>query len=178
MPKKSFPVSKVYGLLEPGPVVMVTTAGKMKANVMTMSWYTMMEFEPPLVGFVISNRNYTFNILKATKECVICIPTLELAKKVVGCGNSSGQKIDKFKVFGLTQVKASHVKAPLIGECYANLECKVVDEKLAEQYNFFILEVLKAFFDPSMKAPRTIHHRGKGVLRVTGETIKLPSKMK
>jgi flavin reductase (DIM6/NTAB) family NADH-FMN oxidoreductase RutF len=178
MPKKSLPLSKAYGLLEPGPVVVVTTAFKMKANIMTMSWYTMMEFEPPIVGCVISNRNYTFNILKKTRECVINIPTLELAEKVVGCGNSSGRKIDKFKVFGLTQVNASRVKAPLIGECYASFECKVFDDKMVDKYNFFILEVLKAWIDPTRKDPRTIHHRGRGAFMVAGETIKLPSKMK
>lgn len=90
MSRKSFPLSKVYYLLEPGPMLLLTTAGKTKANIMTMSWYTMMEFEPPIVGCVVSNRNYTFNILKATKECAINIPTLDLAEKVVGCGNSSG----------------------------------------------------------------------------------------
>ena len=101
MVKKTFPLPKVYGLLEPGPVVMVTTVRKGRPNIMTMSWHTMMEFEPPLVGCVISNRNYTFGILKATKECVINIPTVELAGKVVGCGNTSGEKTDKFAVFGL-----------------------------------------------------------------------------
>ena len=151
MAKKSFPLSKVYGLLEPGPVVLVTTAGKGRANIMTMSWHTMMDFEPPIVGCVISNRNYTFDILKATKECVINIPTVELAEKVVGCGNTSGRRIDKFKAFGLTPVAASCVKAPLIDECYANLECKVVDAKMVAKYNFFILEVLKAWIDPSTK---------------------------
>jgi flavin reductase (DIM6/NTAB) family NADH-FMN oxidoreductase RutF len=178
MAKKSFPLSKVYGLLEPGPVVMVTTAREGKANIMTMSWYTMMEFEPPTVGCVISNRNYTFDILKATRECVINIPTLELAEKVVGCGNCSGRKIDKLRVFGLTQAAASYVKAPLIDECYANLECKVVDRKMVARYNFFILEVLKAWINPAMKDPRTIHHRGRGAFMVAGETIRLPSKMR
>jgi len=178
MAKKSFPLSKVYGLLEPGPVVLLTTASKTKANIMTMSWYTMMEFEPPVVGCVISNRNYTFNILKSTKECAINIPTLELAEKVVGCGNSSGRQIDKFNVFGLTQVTASCVKAPLIGECYANIECKVVEEKMVAKYNLFILEVLKAWIDPTRQNPRTIHHRGRGIFMVAGETIRLPSKMK
>ena len=142
MAKKSFPLSKVYGLLEPGPVVLLTTASKTKANIMTMSWYTMMEFEPPVVGCVISNRNYTFNILKSTKECAINIPTLELAEKVVGCGNSSGRQIDKFNVFGLTQVTASCVKAPLIGECYANLECKVVEEKMVAMCNIHMGNIL------------------------------------
>ena len=178
MTKKSFPLSKVYGLLEPGPVVLVTTAGKERANIMTLSWHTMIEFEPPLVGCVISNRNYSFDILKATGECVINIPTVELAEKVVGCGNTSGRSIDKFKDFGLTPVTASCVKAPLIDECYAGLECKVVDGKMVAKYNFFILEVLKAWIDPSMKHPRTIHHLGKGAFMVAGETIKLPSKMK
>jgi len=178
MAKRSFPLSRVYQLLEPGPVVMVSTAGRERANIMTMSWHTMMEFEPPMVGCVISNRNYTFDILKKTRECVINIPTRELAKATVACGNTSGRTIDKFKVFRLTPTAASLVKAPLIDECYANLECRVVDARMVEKYNFFILEVLKAWIDPSKKDPRTIHHRGKGLFMVDGKTIRLGSKMK
>ena len=178
MSKRSFALSKVYGLLEPGPVVMVTTARKGRPNIMAMSWYMMVEFEPPMVGCVISNRSYTFDILKATKECVINIPSVELAEKVVGVGNSSGKRVDKFKVFGLTMAAASCVKAPLIDECYANLECKVVDGKMVAKYNLFILEVVKAWIDPSREESRTIHHRGRGAFMVAGETIKLPSKMK
>ena len=178
MAKKSFPLSQVYRLLEPGPVVLVTTAEKGHPNIMTMSWHTMMEFEPPLVGCVISDRNHSFGVLKATKECVINIPTVELAAQVVGCGNTSGRKLDKFKAFGLTPAAASRVKAPLIDECYAALECKVVDAKLAAKYCFFILEVLKAWIDRTRKDPRTIHHLERGAFMVAGRTIKLPSKMK
>ena len=168
----------VYSLLEPGPVVMVTTARKGRANVMRMSWHTMIEFTPPLVGCVISERNHTFGILKATKQCVLNIPTAELAKKVVACGNCSGRTVDKFQKFGLTTSPASLVEAPLIDECYVNLECKVVDTKLAGKYNFFILEVVKAWIDPAKKRPRTIHHLGEGMFMIAGKTIKLPSKMK
>lgn len=178
MPRKSLPLAEVYRLLEPGPVVLLTTARDGRANVMTMSWHTMIDFEPPIVGCVVSNRNFTFNILKATKECVINIPTVELASKVVGCGNTSGRDIDKFKTFGLTTAAASKVNAPLINECYANLECRIVDARMAAKYNFFILEVIKAWIDPSRKQPRTIHHRGRGVFMVAGKTIKLSSKMK
>ena len=178
MAKRSLPLSKVYRLLEPGPVVMVTTARQGQTNIMTLSWHTMMDFEPPIVGCVISNRNHTFDTLKATKECVINIPTVELAEKAVGCGNTSGRKVDKFKAFRLTPAAASCVKAPLIDECYANLECKVVDTRMTAPYGFFILEVLKAWIDPARKNPRTIHHLGRGQFMVAGETIKLPSKMK
>jgi len=175
--KKNFPLPHVYRLLEPGPVVLVTTTHKGKANIMTMSWHTMMEFEPPLVGCVISGRNYSFDALCKTKECVLNIPAVELAKQVVGVGNCSGIKVDKFKKFKLTSMPASRVAPPLIAECYANLECKVVDTRMVNKYNFFVLEVLKAWIDPASKNSRTLHHQGKGVFMVAGETIKLPSKM-
>ncbi len=178
MAKKSFPLPKVYSLLEPGPVVMVTTAGDGKPNIMTMSWHMMLEFEPPLIGCVISENNYSFGLLKATSECVINIPTVEIAEKVVGCGNTSGAKTDKFEVFGLTPGPASRVGAPLIEECYVNLECRVVDNKMVAEYCLFILEVVKAWIDPTVKNPRTIHHLGKGSFMVAGERIKLKSKMK
>ena len=178
MAKKSFPLSRVYGLLEPGPVLLLTTAQKGRPNVMTLSWHTMLEFEPPLVGCVISNRNHSFDMLKATLECVLNIPTAELASQVVGCGNSSGRKLDKFSRFGLTPLAATRVKAPLIGECYASLECRLVDTKLVNKYCFFVLEVLKAWVDRAAKDPRTLHHRGRGVFMIAGGTIKLPSQKK
>jgi flavin reductase (DIM6/NTAB) family NADH-FMN oxidoreductase RutF len=156
--KREFPLAQVYELLEPGPVVLVTTARAGRMNVMPMSWHTMMEFVPPLVGCVVSSANHTFEVLRKTGECVINIPTVELAKTVVACGNASGESVDKFTKFGLTPVAASVVKAPLIAECYASLECKVVDRKLVTRYNFFILEVVKAWVDSHWKRPRTIHH--------------------
>ena len=178
MAKRPYPLAKVYSLLEPGPVVLVTTALKGRPNIMTMSWHTMMEFEPPLVGCVISNRNYSFDTLRATKECVLAIPAVRLAKKVVACGNSSGRKVDKFKAFRLTPSPASQVVAPLVDECFANLECRVVDSRMVTRYNFFVLEVVKAWIDPSQRDARTIHHRGMGVFMVAGRTLRLPSKMK
>lgn len=174
MAKKSFPLSKVYSLLEPGPVVMVTTARRGRANVMTMAWHTMMEFTPPLVGAVISGNNYSFDALVATKECVINIPTADMAKTVVKVGSVTGAKLDKFAKFGLTPVPAAKVQAPLIDECYANLECRVADSRLVNKYNFFVLEVVKAWIDPAKKDPRTLHHRGRGLFAIDGETVKLP----
>lgn len=111
--KKRLALARVYRLLEPGPVVLLSTARNGRANVMTMSWHTMMEFEPPLVA-----------------------------------------------------------------GCYACLECKVVDARLARKYNFFVLRVLQAWFDASVKRPRTLHHRGLGEFMVAGRTLRLPSKMK
>lgn len=177
MAKRSFPLDKVYGLLEPGPVLLLSTAGRDRPDVMAMSWHTMMEFVPPLVGCVISNRDYSFERLKKSRECVLNIPTVELAEKVVGCGNVSGEEVDKFARFGLTAKASKRVGAPRVEECYANLECRVADTRLVNAYCFFVLEVVEAWIDPAVKQPRTIHHRGKGRFMVAGEEILLPSKM-
>ncbi len=176
MAKKSLPLSEVYRLLEPGPVVMVTTAYQGHANIMTMSWHTMMEFTPPLIGCVLSGRNHSFDALVKTRQCVINVPEAKLAKQVVGVGNCHGKKLDKFKKFKLTPEPAEKVKPPLIAECYANLECRIYDSRLVNKYNFFVLEVVQAWIDPKVKIPRTLHHRGRGVFEVTGEIIKLRSK--
>ncbi len=178
MAKRAYPLSRVYGLLESGPVVLVTTHRKGTSNIMTMSWHTMMEFEPPLIGCVISGRNASFDVLRATKECVINIPTRDLARQVVGIGNCSGRTVDKFVKFGLTAVEASQVQVPLIAECYASLECRVADTRLVNRYNFFILEVLEAWVDAAVRKPQTLHHRGNGVFVVADATIRLRSAMK
>lgn len=178
MKKTAYPLSKVYGLLEPGPVVLLTTTSQERANIMTLSWHMMVEFEPPLVACVVSNRDDSFEMLEASGECAINIPTVELAEKVVGCGNTHGSAVDKFKRFGLTPATASTIKAPLIEECYANIECRIADRDMVEKYGIFILEVLKAWIAPNAKNPQTLHHRGKGAFMTAGETIKLASRMK
>ena len=174
---KDLPLSEVYQLIEPGPVVLLATARAGRANVMTMSWHMMMEFTPPLIGCVVSNGDYSFNALRETKECVIAIPGVELAETVVGIGNCSGRDVDKFERFGLTGRPAQEVTAPLIAECFANLECKVVDTRLVNRYCFFVLEVVKAWRKPSRTSPKTIHHHGFGKFVVDGETLKIKSKM-
>ena len=174
---KELPLSKVYQLLEPGPVVLLTTARKGRANVMAMSWHMMVEFEPPLIACIVSNAGLSHAALCATKECVIAIPALKLTPKVVGIGNCSGRDVKKFERFGLSAIPASRVAPPLVAECFANLECKVADSRLVNKYNLFILEVLKAWIDPAQKDPKTIHHRGFGSFVVDGETIKLKSRM-
>lgn len=178
MTKRSLPLSKVYTLLEPGPVVLLTTASGGRRNVMTMSWHSMLDFEPPLIGCVVSDRNYSHGLLIASKGCVINIPTVDIAEKLVGCGNSSGRRTDKFKKFGLTTSLGKLVEAPLIDECFANLECRVVDTSMTDKYALFVLEAVKAWIDPAITQPRTMHHRGHGNFMVAGDSLKLRSKMK
>lgn len=112
-----------------------------------MSWHMMVEFEPPLVACIVSNRDHSFEALRATKECVIAVSARRLARQVVNVGNCSGRDVAKFEKFGLTPLKAERVGAPLVAECFANLECRVIDRRLVNKYNLFILRVVKAWTD-------------------------------
>jgi len=172
-----FPLAEVYQLLEPGPVVLLTTAQAGRQNLMTLSWHMAVEFEPPLLACIVSSSNHSHAALCETGECAIAIPDQILARQTVGIGNCSGRERDKFADFGLTAVPGACVMAPLVAECFANLECRVHDTRLAGHYDLFILEVVRAWTDPLQTAPRTLHHHGFGRFVVDGETITLPSEM-
>lgn len=184
MAKRAYPLSKVYGLLEPGPVLLLTTAAPGRggrpgaANVMTLSWHVMLEFEPPLVGVVLSPNDHSFAALRKTRECVLNIPEADLADAVVGCGNVSGREVDKFARLRLATRPARQVAPPLLADCPASLECRVVDTRGVARYGLFVLEVVAAWVDRSRLPLRTLHHRGWGDFMVAGETIRLPSHMR
>ncbi len=169
--KNDFPVEKIRQILEPGPVVLVSSFWKGKSNIMTMGWHTVMEFSPSLVGCVIAESNISFEMIKKSKECVINVPTVDLLDEVVGIGNTDGDNIDKFSAFNVSPKRADLVKAPLIDECFANLECKLYDTRLIKTYNFFIFEVVKAHVAKRPKYPKTIHYRGAGTFITAGNIL-------
>ena len=174
---RNYPVKKVHKLIEPGPVVFVTTAYRGKSNIMTMGFHMMIQHEPPLIGAVIGPWDYSFKAIKASRECVIAIPGADLADKVVDIGNCSGEDIDKFKKFKLTMRSAQQVQAPLIEECIANIECKVVDTRMVNRYNLFIFQAVKSWSNADRKEQRTLHHQGNGTFKVDGKAIDLRQKM-
>jgi flavin reductase (DIM6/NTAB) family NADH-FMN oxidoreductase RutF len=166
--RKDFPVSEVRRFLEPGPIVLVSTAWKGRTNIMTMGWHMIMEFSPSLVGCYIWTENHSFEMARRSRQCVINVPTVDLAPKVVGIGNTSGRDIDKFAKFELTPVSGEKVGAPLIAECFASFECRLADASLISKYSLFVWEVVKAHVATTPKYPRTLHYRGDGVFMISG----------
>jgi flavin reductase (DIM6/NTAB) family NADH-FMN oxidoreductase RutF len=175
--KLDFPVDKIRRYLEPGPIVLVSSAWHGEKNIMTMGWHTVMEFTPSLVGCVIAS-NHSFDLVRRSKECVINLPTTKLTDTVIGIGNCSGADTDKFEKFGLTALLAQKVKAPLIAQCHANFECKLKDARLVERYNFFIFEVVKAHVARRPKYPQSLHYTGDGVFMVSGKIVSRRSQFK
>jgi flavin reductase (DIM6/NTAB) family NADH-FMN oxidoreductase RutF len=169
--KKDFPLTKIRRYLEPGPIVLVSSAWNGKTDIMTMGWHMMMGFTPALFGCYIWDGDHSFEMMRRSKQCVINLPTTDLINEAIGIGNSTGAEIDKFEKFGLTPVAAAKVDAPLIKECYANFECRLADGSQIRKHGLFIWEVVKAHVATSPKYPKTFHYRGDGVFMISDGNI-------
>ncbi len=164
--KRSFPTTKVRRFLEPGPIVLISSAYNGESNIMTCGWHMMMGYD--LIGAYIWSANHSHDLIRKSKQCIINIPTVDIAPIVVRIGNCSGREVDKFAKFKLTKEKGKHVSAPLIAECYANIECRLVDDRFIDEYELFVFEVVAARAATQLKFPRTIHYRGDGAFMVSG----------
>lgn len=162
---RAFPLRKAFTLLEPGPVVLVTTSDGHRDNVMTISWTMVLDFTPRF-ALTTGAWNHSYAALRKTKECVIALPTIDLLDTVVGIGTCSGTDTDKFARFGLTAVRGKRVRAPLIRECLANIECRVVD--IVRKHDIVVLEGVAAHHDPARKERRLVHAVGDGTFIVDG----------
>jgi len=163
---KKMQLNKAFTLIESGPVVLVTTSDGKKDNIMTISWTMVMDFTP-VFAITTGPWNYSYAALRKSKECVISVPTVDLLDIVVGVGTCSGADTDKFEKFGLSPVKGKYVRSPLIKECLAHIECKVIVQK----HNIVVLEGVAAYFDSSRKEKRTVHAVGDGTFIVDGRRL-------
>jgi flavin reductase (DIM6/NTAB) family NADH-FMN oxidoreductase RutF len=161
-------LSKAFTLIEPGPVVLVTTNDGDRDNVMTISWTMVLDFTP-VFAITTGEWNFSYAALRKSRECVIAIPTVDLIDRVVRIGTCSGADTDKFAKSRLTAVPAKLVKAPLIKECLANIECKVID--IVAKHNIIVLEGVAAHIDAARKERRMIHAVGDGTFIIDGRRI-------
>ncbi len=161
-------LGKAFTLLESGPVVLVTTADGAALNIMTISWTMVLDFTPRF-AMATGAWNHSFAALKKSGECVIAIPTVDMLDTVVGIGTCSGTDTDKFARFKLTPVAGKRVQAPLIKECVANIECRLVD--VVTKHDIVVLEGLAAYVDVARQETRRLHAVGDGTFIVDGQTL-------
>lgn len=169
--KADYPVSEIRHFMEPGPIVLLTSHWQGERNVMTMGWHTVMEFTPSLLGCIIASGNHSFELIRSSRECVINIPAVDMIDTVVDIGNCSGAQVDKFDRFGLQTSRADKVSAPLLDDCFVNLECKLYDDCLIDTYNYFIFEVVKAHAAATPEHPKTMHYAGDGEFMAAGRHL-------
>jgi len=130
-----------------------------RANIIAISFCMPVSKEPPLIACAIGRSAYSRTLIERTQEFVVNVPPKALEPKVYYCGYHSGYEVDKFKETGLTPLPARAVKAPIIAECLAWMECSVQQEHETGDKNLFIGEVLEAYADDALvKGERKIEY--------------------
>lgn len=158
----------MYLLMHPRLTVLVTCCDSSgKNNIITIAWSMPVSFSPPLFAISVSPKRYSYRLIKETGEFCINIPTMEIVKETLYCGRHSGYVFDKFHETRLTPIKAARVKPPLIKECVAHIECRLIKEAEAGDHSIFIGEALHASVNKSafnkgydLKKVKPVYHAG------------------
>jgi len=149
--KKQIELSKAKWLVEPGCVVLVTSGTMKNANVMTFSWQTPVNnADPCLVLLVMNHIRYSYKLIKQNRELAINVPGEELLEQTHFVGTVTGRNIDKFKESGLTPIPAKMAEPPLIEECAAHLECRVVETFKMQTHDLLVCKVVRAVADTEL----------------------------
>ena len=143
--KVNVDLSASHHLLHPRNTVLVSCIGKDgKANIVTLAWCMPTSINPPLVAISITPGKHSHRLIQESGEFVVNIPTMDIVKETLICGNVSGRTVNKFRRAKLTPIPAQKVRAPLIKECIAHLECRLSQQVTTGEQTLFVGEVLTA----------------------------------
>jgi flavin reductase (DIM6/NTAB) family NADH-FMN oxidoreductase RutF len=147
MSKATIDLASGLRLLEPGPVVLVTSMFRSHPNVMTAAWISPLGFDPPMISLAIHPGRLTHELVSKSEMFGASIPTMDLLKAIHRCGLVSGHDQDKFESAALTPIDPLEIEAPRIDECVAHLECGVLQRVSMADHDLFIGEILAAEAD-------------------------------
>ncbi len=130
-----------------------------KSNIIAVSFCMPVSKVPPLIACAVGRKTYSCKLIENTREFIVNVPSKQLKQKIYYCGYHSGYRVDKFKETGLTPQSARKVKAPIIDECVAHMECKLKQEIETGDKILFIGEVVEAYADETLiKGERKIEY--------------------
>ena len=137
-------------LLYPKLTSLVTCVDKSgKPNILTVTLAMPVSSTPPIIAICVTPTRFSYKMIKETKQFVVNIPSVNLARHVTFCGMVSGKNIDKFKETRLTASRAKKVEAPIIEECIGHVECRVIKEISIGDHSMFLGKVVAAYADES-----------------------------
>lgn len=136
---------KPFPLLSPVPVVMVSCGGTKPGetpNLITIAWAGTVCSEPPMLSISVRPERHSYDLIRASGEFVVNVPSVRQARATDWCGVVSGRDENKFTKTGLTPGKALVVRPPIVQECPLNIECKVRQTLKLGSHVMFVAEVV------------------------------------
>ena len=170
-------------LLNHGPVTIVTSQHDGRANVMSASWAMPLDFDPPKVVVVIDSHTLTRRLVEASGVFGLQLPGVACARQTLAVGTSNGVEIDKFAAFDLRTFRGRQIDVPMLADCVAWFECKVIPDD-AQRHDLILAEVVAAYADSRVYSHnrwhfeatpelRTCHYVAGGTFFATGEPFEV-----
>ena len=145
------PVTSFHYLLHPYNTALVTCCDAQgNANIITIAWLIPVSVHPPMVGICMRSERHSYGFIQETGEFVVNFAPYEIAQQALFCGRKTGRDVDKFAATGLTPIPAQQVRAPVIAECPAHLECRLVQVIPTGDHHLLTGEVLGAYARPGV----------------------------
>jgi flavin reductase (DIM6/NTAB) family NADH-FMN oxidoreductase RutF len=151
MKKRIGPVDRLY----PMPCVLVVGGTLDAADTLAVAWLNIVASTPPTIAMGLRNSRHTLDLIRATSEFTVNVPSTSLAAQVDFCGTHSGRVMDKFAATGLTLSASTMVGTPIVDQCPFNLECRVTKEIDIGEYVIVFGEIVESHADESVLRPGT-----------------------
>ncbi len=146
----AIPLADAYRILNPGCVVVVSVGDGQRDNALAITWNMPARRNPPRAAILCGQGHYSYPFIAETQSLVINVLGARWVDAVYRLGAVSGRDVaDKFAFAGLHRTPAREVAAPMVAEAMASLECRVAESLLWDGSALLVLDVVRAWADPT-----------------------------
>lgn len=181
MMRKQIPLPIAYRLINPGPLVLVSSLFNKRAALTPIAWHMPVSDDPPIIALEIWKGHFIYKAILQTGDFVINIPSSDMAEMVRKLGSVSGARIDKFRKYALAEEAAAKVRSPRLKSAIGIIECTLrKDKPVLKKYNIVLGDIVYAEADedvftdrwhPEKGGPRIMHHLGSNIFCVPDRHI-------
>jgi len=154
------------------PVTLVAVGdGNGNNNIITVALVHMFSFNPPVLGIGISPARHSYEMLEASDDFSINIPSKDLVEEVLYCGQRSGRDVNKFEDCGFEPKQGKKIRSPVIEECAVSLECVKRQRVDAGDHVWYLGEVVHAEMAKDADREKSLMYWS-GEFRLLGDVIR------
>ncbi len=149
MGKSAIDLKDAYRVLNPGCVVLISTGDGERDNLFAVTWNMPVRKDPPMMALMSSKRHHSWELISKTGEFGVNVMHADHASALLGCGSVSGRtEPDKFARFALNRTPAQLIRAPLVSESVASLECRICQVVDMGASALLIAQIIAGHGDP------------------------------
>jgi flavin reductase (DIM6/NTAB) family NADH-FMN oxidoreductase RutF len=149
MKYKKINSKKIYRLINPGPLVLVSTLSPEKRpDIAPIAWMCPVELVPARVLLCMDEEHQSFKNILKTRKFTVSVPHVSQLNIVEETGSVSGKDADKFKLFSIKSFTAPKTGCQVPHGVIGFVECRLKKAVDVEGTAVVVGEAVYAAADP------------------------------